>query len=295
MRGFVLLAVLCAAACRPSRAAFRDCADCPEMVVIPAGVFAMGSPDDEPGRGADEGPRHTVRLERPFALGRFEVTRLEYEAFLAATHRPVGGDCITDRRQPGDWKPDAETTLRDPGFQQAPTHPVVCVSWSDAKAYADWLAQKTGKPYRLAREAEWEYAARAGSSTAYPWGDDAAQGCPYMNGTDATARKKYAALPYAGDFGACDDHQLNTAPVGSFRASAFGLFDMIGNVGEWVEDCSTPSYAARAPEAPGACARRVVRGGSWGTIARQLRSAERVNQPPTDRDDSIGIRVARDL
>jgi formylglycine-generating enzyme required for sulfatase activity len=172
------------------------------------------------------------------------------------------------------------------------------VSWTDANAYASWLGKTSGHPYRLLSEAEWEYAARAGSATAYPWGDAAADGCSYMNGTDQTARKKYAHLAYVDDFGTCDDHALNTAPVGSYKSNAFGLYDMIGNVGEWTSACSTKAYTPGMVDAPltsAPCDRRVVRGGSWGNIARQLRSAERVNQPPTGRDDSIGIRVARDI
>ena len=191
-----------------------------------------------------------------------------------------------------------KTNLNDPGYPQTSNHPVVCVSWDDANAYASWLSQITGGHYRLLSEAEWQYAARAGSRTAYPWGQSAAQGCLYMNGTDSTTRKKYSQLSYVDDFGTCDDSALNTAPVGSYKVNPFGLFDMIGNVGEWVEDCSSKAYGAKAetlPDTEIGCARRVVRGGSWGTIARQLRSAERVNQTSTDRDDSIGIRVARDL
>ena len=277
---------------------FRECRECPEMIVVPAGSFVMGSPADEPGRGADEGPQRRVDIPRPFAVGRFEIRRGQYEAFLKATSHPVSGNCITDRRKAGDWQPDPKTNLRDPGFPQTDKHPVTCISWNDAKAYVAWLNSRTRSGYRLLSEAEWEYLARAGSATAYPWGDKASEGCAFMNGTDRTFRAKYAFLSYVDHSAACDDGALNTAPVGSHRANAFGIHDMIGNVSEWVEDCSASSYeglgSTPAPR-PGPCAKRVVRGGSWGTIARQLRSAERLNYAPTDVDDSIGIRVARDL
>lgn len=278
--------------------AFRECDRCPEMVVVPAGRFVIGSPSDEPGRAADEGPRTPIAIGTPFAVSRFEVTRGQYQAFLEASGRAISGNCITDRRELGQWQPDARTNLQDPGFPQADNHPVVCVTWHDARAYAAWLSAATGATYRLLSEAEWEYVARAGTATAYPWGERAEDGCGYMNGTDATFRAKYAALPYAGDFGTCDDGTLNTAPVGSYRANAFGLHDMIGNVGEWVEDCTVPTYAGLATDGAargGTCTKVVVRGGSWGTIARQLRVAERLNYAPTDADDSIGIRVARTL
>lgn len=268
------------------------------MIIIPAGRFRIGSPDDESGRGSDEGPQLLVSFDGPFAISRFEITRGEYSRFVRALHYPVSGNCITDRRKRGVWQPDADTNYRDPGFDQTDDHPVACVSWNDANAYVAWLNAKTGGGYRLLSEAEWEYAARAGSTTAYPWGANAADGCRFMNGTDLTARRKYVELDYVKSFGTCDDHALNTAPVGSYRANAFGLFDMLGNVGEWTQACASKSYADEPKTAstvtPG-CSRRVVRGGSWGTVARQLRSAERVSQPPTDRDDSIGIRVAKDI
>ena len=280
----------------PPGGRFEDCPDCPEMIVIPAGEFTLGSTAAEKGRGADEGPQQRIRIAARFAVSRFEIRRSEYEAFVKATGHPVGANCITDRRKKGDWKPDAATSLRDPGFTQAGDHPVVCVSWNDAKAYAAWLSARTGQAYRLLSEAEWEYVARAGSTSPYPWGDKPADGCAFMNGTDKTFRGKYPALSYVEDLG-CDDGALNTAPVGSYRANAFGVHDMIGNVSEWVEDCSGPYDAKRTDGSPrtGDCAKRVVRGGSWGTIARQLRSAERLNYAPTDLDDSIGIRVARTL
>ena len=277
-----------------------ECAMCPEMIVAPPGSVTLGSPEDEPGRGADEGPQRRIRIDRDIAVSRFEVTRAEYEAFIAATEYPVRGNCITDRVQRGNWVPNADTSFRDPGYAQTGTHPVACVSWNDAQAYVAWLNRQTSGGYRLLSEVEWEYLARAGSTTAYPWGADVDSGCAHMNGSDTTLRANYpepAILP-PGQNAACTDRALNTAPVGSYRANAFGLHDMIGNVSEWVEDCATDSYSsvpADGGPAQGDCARHMVRGGSWGTYARQLRSAERFRYAPGDRDDSIGIRVAKTI
>ena len=264
------------------------------MIVVPAGSFTIGSPPGETGRADDEGPGRTVRIAHPFAASRFEITRGQYAEFARATRTPVGGGCITDRRRPGDWQPDEASDFRDPGFAQTDKHPVICVTWDEARAYIAWLNRRTSGGYRLPTEAEWEYLARAGSITAYPWGPSADTGCAFMNGTDATARAKYPAIETV----ACNDGALNTAPVGSYRPNAFGLHDMIGNTGEWIEDCVTPSYAELPGDgraAKGDCARRMVRGGSWGTIPRQLRSAERIRYVPSTRDDSIGIRVVKDL
>ena len=279
---------------------FRDCRECPEMIVIPAGSFTIGAPPDEPGRQADEGPRMKVTMARPFAASRYEITRRQYEAFLSATNHPVSGNCMTDRRKPGTWALDAETNVRDPGFRQSGDHPAACVNWNDAKAYVAWLNAKTGGGYRLLAEAEWEYLARAGSQTAYPWGSSINDGCRYMNGYDQVILGKKGNLykDEAVPFAACSDGYLNTSPVGSFAPNGFGIYDLIGNLGEWVEDCATPSYAALQSDgtnAPGDCSKRMVRGGSWGTQPRQLRSAERIRYKPTDVDDSIGIRVAKDI
>jgi len=285
---------------RAAGARFRDCAGCPEMIVAPVGTFTIGSPPGEAGRGGDEGPQREIRITQPFAVGRYEVTRRQYEAFLRATGHPVSGNCMTDRRKPGTWALDPQTNFRDPGFPQSGTHPAACVTWYDAKAFIAWLNARTGGGYRLLTEAEWEYLARAGSTSAYPWGARAKDGCRYMNGFDRVIVRKKGDL-YKGEavsFADCSDGYLNTAPVGSLRPNAFGIYDMIGNVGEWVEDCSTPSYSLMQSNGSmhgGDCSKRIVRGGSWGTQPRQLRSAERIRNSPADVDDSIGIRVAKTL
>lgn len=290
-----------AAAVAPGRpASFRDCPDCPEMVVVPAGGFTIGSPPDEAGRSEDEGPQRQVVVAQPFAIGRFELTRDQYEAFLRDTGHPVSGMCVTDRRKPGNWAADAETNFHDPGFAQRGDHPAACVSWNDAQAYVAWLNARTGGGYRLPTEVEWEYAARAGSTTAYPWGTGIQDGCTHMNGYDEEAVAKKGDL-YKGEaisFAACSDSYVNTSPVGSYKPNAFGLHDMIGNLGEWIDGCATRSYAALRADgtySDSDCDKRMVRGGSWGTQPRQLRTAERIRYKPADVDDSIGIRVAKDL
>jgi formylglycine-generating enzyme required for sulfatase activity len=263
------------------------------MVVVPSGTFTIGSPEDEPGRAPDEAPRKRVVVRR-FALARYEVTLDEYDRFRTATKRPTTGGCIADRARRGTWEPDPRATTDDPGFPQAPGHPVVCVSWDDAQAYVDWLNAQSGGGFRLPTEAEWEYAARAGSSEAHPWGSRLDSGCDYANVLDLTADARYPQFRGAE----CVDGVVNTAPVGSFAPNAFGLHDMIGNVGEWVADCATDSYASLGTDGTstgGDCARRVVRGGSWGSLPKDVRVANRMRYPRTSRDDSLGFRVARTL
>ena len=215
---------------------FRDCPDCPELVVIPAGTFRMGSPASEAGRYDREGPRHEVTLRSRFALGRYEVTRGEYAAFVSATGwRSSRGCYMWD----GSWNLDDEASWRAPGFAQGDGHPVVCVSWTDAQAYVRWLSEETGKGYRLPSEAEWEYAARGGTTTSRYWGDGSSAQCAHANGADASAKRVHSGWPVAS----CDDGVVHTASVGSYDANAFGLFDVLGNVWEWTEDCWHGTYA----------------------------------------------------
>ncbi len=281
-------------------AIFRDCEGCPEMIVAPTGVFTIGSPDDEKGRRDDEGPQRTVRVTQTLAVGRFEITRDQYQRFLDATGRPVRGMCVTDRRKSGTWEPDPDTNFYDPGFVQAGDHPAACVNFFDAEAYIAWLNARTGGGYRLPSEAEWEFLARAGSTSAYPWGADVNDGCPFMNGFDATIVAQKGDL-YAGEpvpYATCSDGHLNTSPVGAFKPNAFGLYDMLGNLAEWTSDCSSSSHATLSEDGMRTeqdCKTRMVRGGSWGTQPRQLRSAERIRYAPEALDDSIGFRVVKEL
>jgi|CXWL01.1.fsa_nt_gi formylglycine-generating enzyme required for sulfatase activity len=264
---------------------FRDCADCPEMVVVPRGAYTMGSPASEPNRQTDESPQHRVSLSAPFAVGKFEVTRGQYEAFTRATGRALGGNCYSVNSS-GRWARDANSNWRNPGFSQDEDHPVVCVSWEDARAYVAWLNTQTRGSYRLLTEAEWEYAARAGSTSAYPWGADANSGCAYANGTDATAGARHSSWTWAST---CNDGALNTARVGSYQPNAFGLSDMIGNIWEWTEDC-------HSAQASGACDFHQFRGGSWGSDPHSLRPANRARIGSTFYINAdVGFRVARTL
>ena len=238
--------------------AFRDCPECPELMVVPAGKYAMGSPASEFGRSDDEGPVHTIVLPRPIAVGKYEVTFEQWDACASA------GDCS--------HRPDDRSWGRE-------NRPVINVNWADAKAYAKWLAAKTGKPYRLLTESEWEYAARAGSSTRYPWGDDAGKDQAVLR--DATSISNF----------------YQTAPVGTFSANRFGLHDMIGNAWEWTEDCWNESFAGAPTDGSawlsGDCGQRVVRGASWLSAPRDARTAVRFGYVASARMSDVGFRVVR--
>ncbi len=282
-------------------APFRDCADCPEMVRVPAGTFVMGTPTADPRDPATraESQAVIVRLPKPIGLGRVEVLRREFRAFVNDAGYDVHGPCITWDETLGRFNADRNRGPENPGRprEARDDHPVACVSWSDAKAYVQWLAHKTGKPYRLPSEAEWEYAARAGSASRWPWGDSPTDACDFANLYDLSSREQYAL-----GWGPvrCRDSYPDVAPAGALRANAFGLYDMIGNVAEWVEDCFTDSYLGRPRDGrawvwAGGCARRVLRGGSWATPAEHARSAYRDSAEIGTRADFIGFRVALDL
>ena len=252
---------------------FRDCPECPEMAVVPAGSFLMGSPDTEQGRFDWEGPVHRVTIGSPFAVGVYEVTVAEWDACV------VAGGCRGHR-------PD------DEGWGSG-RHPVINVSWRDAQRYVEWLSGRTGQRYRLPSEAEWEYAARTGTRTARWWGEGESGQCTHANGADASMSMN---VPWKIG---CSDGHSRTAPVGSFRANAWGLHDVLGNVWEWTEDCWKGNYRS-APGDGSAweyrdCSDRVLRGGSWYDIPRNLRSAVRIRSNAGDRNGSSGFRVARTL
>jgi formylglycine-generating enzyme required for sulfatase activity len=235
------------------------------MVAVPAGEFLMGSPHDEKDRRNDEGPMRKVVFANPLAISEFEVTFDDWDACAAY------GDC---------------PNVDDSGWGRG-RQPVINVSWDDAQGYVAWLSRMTGKTYRLLSEAEWEYAARGGTQTAYFWGDEIGRNNADCDGCDSR---------WGG---------RQTAPVGSFAPNAFGLYDMHGNVLEWVEDCVHGNYwdgsYSGAPEdgsawtAGGDCDRRIVRGGSWDGIPQQLRSAFRGRSTAGLRNSSVGFRVARTL
>jgi formylglycine-generating enzyme required for sulfatase activity len=249
-------------------AVFRDPlkggGEAPEMVVIPAGSFLMGSPQDQTGWSEDELPRHEVTIARPFGLSRNEVTFAEYDAFSKAAGRELPADQGWGRGN----------------------RPVINVSWQDAQTYAKWLSEQTGKHYRLPTEAEWEYAARAGTTTSRYWGDTASDACRFANMDDAAH--------------GCKDGQRRTGPVGSYEANAFGVYDILGNVWEWTEDCRHENYDG-APEdgsawtQGGDCNLRVMRGGSWDDGPDVVRSAYRARGSPGGRFNGLGFRLARTL
>ena len=268
---------------------FQDCPECPEMVVVPPGSFMMGSPSDEEGRDVDESPQHSVTIGRSFAIGRFEVTRAEYAAFAQATGRGAGDGCFI--WSGGELKTETSRSWRDPGFSQTERDPVVCVNWRDAKAYVSWLSRRTGKRYRLLSEAEWEYVARAGTTTARYWGELSSIQCDHANGADKTSGLDWAI--------SCTDGASHTSPVGSYGHNVFGLSDVLGNVREWAEDCWNESYVDAPSDGTaresGECSRRVMRGGSWISGPRYLRSADRFGNSAGGRLIFGGFRVARTL
>ncbi len=273
---------------------FRDCAECPELVVVAAGTYMMGSPASEEGRYDDEGPRHRVTIGEPFAVGVYEVTRGEYGRFVATTGRGPGGSCW---EWYGEWKEVSGRSWRNPGYAQTDRHPVACVSWNDAVAYVRWLSRKTGESYRLLSEAEWEYAARAGTRTARYWGESSASQCRYGNGADQALKRQDSEWKWI--VAECDDRYHHTAPVGSYEANEYGLYDVLGNLWEWTADCWNGSYAGAPSDGraweKGECGRRVARGGSWLDTPWDLRAAFRNWDGTGNRDSNFGFRVARTL
>ncbi len=263
---------------------FRDCAFCPQMVVVPPGTFTMGSPESEEFRAAVEGPQHSVTIGAPFAVGVYEVTFAEWDACVEM------GGC---RYTPAD---------RHWGRER---RPVLYVSWEDAQAYVSWLSGLTGQPYRLLSEAEWEYVARAGTATSRYWGEDVSELCRYANGAGGGPRaRSFRGLRFSRGSrieaaAPCNDEYRGTAPVGSFAPNAFGLYDVLGNVSEWTQDCWNDSHSGAPADGSaresGDCDRRVLRGGSWFIGAWFLRSANRSRNLPDSRDMYYGFRVARAL
>jgi formylglycine-generating enzyme required for sulfatase activity len=274
---------------------FQECAQCPQLVIVPAGTFMMGSPNNERARDANEGPQRRVTI-KAFALGKFEVTVDQFAAFVEETGHDMGTSC--DIWLDGKWDLRPGYTFRNPGFSQSGSHPAACLSWDDAKAYLAWLSRKTGRGYRLPTEAEWEYAARAGTATPFHFGDDAKDYCGYGNGADQAAR---AAVPGANSWSVltCSDGHPYTAPVGSYAANGFGLHDTLGNVFEWTEDCWNDGYQGAPTDGSawtgGDCGIRVQRGGAWGYPPDYLRVAVRGQQPQGYRYVNAGTRVARTL
>ena len=257
----------------------------PEMVVVPAGSFMMGSPTSEEGRDDDEGPQRGVTIGRAFAVGKYEVTVAQFNAFVQDTGYDAGNRCFTYEDGSWDWR-DGKT-WRSPGFSQMLNEPVVCVDWNAATAYAAWLSQQTGETYRLLTEAEWEYAARAGTTTPFSFGATLSTDQANYNGN------------YTYGSGKTGVYREKTVAVGSFPANAFGLHDMHGNVWEWVEDCWTDDLSSQSATGNATltldCPTRVLRGGSWINFPQSLRSANRNWGTPENRSNNMGFRLARTL
>jgi len=258
-----------------------------DWVPVPAGEFLMGASADDNAGKENEKPQHQVKITQPLKMGRYEVTFEEYERFADATKRAL---------------PD------DAGFNAGDRRrlPVIHVSWDDANAYADWLSRETGRHFRLPTEAEWEYAARAGTTGSRFWGDDPAQACQFANVFDrrneVKIRQRFNVPKAWAANHDCADSYFAIAPVGSFRANPWGLHDMLGNVWEWVQDCrhdhyqGAPTAAHPAWEAQdsGTCSKRGVRGGSWFVAVPYVRAAHRSWNFPTDKGSGIGFRLIQD-
>ncbi|AZC96966.1 PvdO, pyoverdine responsive serine/threonine kinase (predicted by OlgaV) [Pseudomonas chlororaphis subsp. piscium] len=257
---------------------FKDCKNCPEMVVLPAGSFVMGTPEDEVGREPDEGPQHTVTFSKAFAMSRFHVTAGELDAYIRET-----GTRIKD----GDERPGRLCQASKPRYEQGPRQPAVCVDYADVQAYARWLSKKTGQHYRMVSEAEREYAARAGSSGSFPFPFD--------------EEGQYQITKHANTYGPKDGYSYS-APVGSYPPNAFGMYDMHGNVYEWVADCWHPDYVgapadgkAWMEESGGVCLDAQIRGNDWGEAPVFSRSGNRNSRKREVRGDWLSFRVVREL
>ncbi|MDF1580008.1 MAG: formylglycine-generating enzyme family protein [Desulfuromonadales bacterium] len=239
-----------------------------EFVRIPGGCFQMGSPANEKDRGSDEGPVHEVCVDG-FSIGKFEVTNAQYRKYKSGhTSKDYGGNSLNGDDQPA-----------------------IYVSWEDATEYAKWLSRQTGKSFRLPTEAEWEYAARAGTRTARWWGESPDQACRNANVADQSAKRKWSNWTVHN----CDDGYAVTAPVGRFAANAFGLHDMLGNVWEWCQDWYDSGYYAKSPrqnpQGPSGGSDRVHRGGSWTSGARLVRASNRNGGAPGNRYNYLGFRL----
>lgn len=280
-----------------------DGSDGPPMVVVKGGCFLMGSEPGEAGRDDDENV-HEACLTQPFAMGKFEVTVGDYQRFVEKTayvtdaEKERGEGCYAWSPDDKQWAWRAGMTWRNPGFAPAMDMPIVCLSWNDARAYARWLSEQTGKTYRLPTEAEWEYAARGGTESSRFWGENVADACRFANVLDQTPGLTDAITD---ETHTCHDAYFYLAPVGRFRGNGFGLRDVLGNAWEW--SCST--YVAQYGEKEQHCDEevttidgdiyKVLRGGSWRFGPLRVRAANRSSAAPRARFDDVGFRLASDL
>lgn len=283
----------------------RDCEVCPELAVVPPGQFMLGSAPDAPELDAATGESPAVELSfsRPFLVSTREITVGEFRRFVDATGAKAVPGCRV--WSGGQWVQDHDRSWRDPGFAAAPgdDNPVVCVSWDDARAYAEWLSKESGKRYRLPSEAEWEYVARGGTSFPRYWGERDSRedvalslACDFANVYDASA---VDALQLPVPNARCSDGATWLAPGGRYKPNAFGVYDIIGNAREWVMDCFTGSYAGRPQDVrawtwQGGCELKGVRGGSFASRPRDARAPARDAELASHRQSDLGFRVARD-
>jgi formylglycine-generating enzyme required for sulfatase activity len=290
----------------PQATEFQDCAHCPIMVSLPAGQYLMGTAvedrltDPRTGKPAtNDGPQHLVTIQEPFAIGKYEVTVAEFRQFIEATGYAPLNKCMEFSKKDS-FEISSGINWDNPGFPQTDTAPVGCVSFFDAEAYANWLSASTGQLYRLPTEAEWEYAARAGSTSAYFWGNSAADACTFANirSTGAPAISKRQAESDLADGFPCDDRYEQGSPVGTYEANDFGLHDMQGNTWEWMSDCSHKSYEGAPVDGSAwidarACRFGVIRGGSYLNLVERSSATVRAGRPRSGGATNMGFRIAR--
>jgi formylglycine-generating enzyme required for sulfatase activity len=269
----------------------RDCPTCPAMRVLPAGRFKQGSAYARNDPFAFERPLHWVVIAYPFALSINAVTVDQFRAFVAATGRDMQG-CET---YDGEWKLRGDRNWDNPGFPQSGSHPVTCVSWADASAFAAWLSKQAGHRYRLPSASEWEYAAVTGGASVQPWNQDASAACAHANVADASAARRFPGWAVFN----CNDGYVYTAPVGSFKPDAWGLNDMLGNVLQWTEDCWFADYKGApidgSARTSANCTEHELRGGSWFSSPAFVRANYRNHFDANYRTSSVGIRLVREV
>ena len=262
---------------------FKDCLTCPKMVFITGGEFMMGSSIDDYERDVDEGPQLKIKIKR-FALSQTEITKSQWNEFENKSgYRTLSGCLAFDGEG---YKYETNLSWKSPGFEQDQDHPVVCVSWIDVQEYIKWLSTQTGRQYRLPSEQEWEYAARAGSKDSYPWKFEKLS-CGYSNIADDSLKGKVSFRK----FSPCNDTFPYTSKVANFNSNNWGLYDMQGNVMEWVQSCWTPTLLENSSE-PINCSKRVMRGGGWDLPVKYARFSYRGKGDQKNRGNSIGFRVA---
>lgn len=281
----------------------QDCDTCPKLIVLESGKFVLGAEQEEGRRwkmldrmSANEGPRVDVTIESAFALGQMEVTRGQFAAFVSETGFKPKKGCF--HLTSAGWSVQPKLDWQNPGYEVTDDHPVACLQRSAILAYLDWLSDKTGQPYRLPSEAEYEYAARAGTDTTTFWGEDWTTACAYQNGADLTFVPNVPDIPY-GQYADCDDGYVFTSPVATYEANPWGFYDLAGNVSESTADCYSDSHEGMpkdgSPVAKSRCRAWVAKGGSWAGFPGLLRPATRLRIRAATTGTGFGFRVARDI